>query len=105
MEVVCATVTNGSGSDFLFCLVYVPTRVDTLYHSRLIQFFESLLCLGHNVIILGDFNGPDICWATLCGSTPYSNTLCDFVVAGGLEQCVTFPTHSGGDTLDLPLLV
>ena len=101
LEVVCATVANGSGSDFLFCLVYVPPRVDTLYHSRSIQFFELLLCLGHHVIILGDFNAPDICWATLCGSTPYSNTLRDFVVAGGLEQCVTFPTHSCGNTLDL----
>ena len=64
LEVVCATVANGSGSDILFCLIYVPPQVDTLYHSRLIQFFESLLCLGHHVIILGDFNAPDICWAT-----------------------------------------
>ena len=46
LEVVCATVANGSGSDFLFCLVYVPPWVDTLYHSRLIQFFESLFFWG-----------------------------------------------------------
>ena len=32
-----------------------------------------------------------------------SNTLCDFVVAGGLEQCVTFPIHSCGNTHDLIL--
>ena len=29
------------------------------------------------------------------------NVLCDFVVAVGLKQFVTFPTHNGGNTLDL----
>uniref|UniRef100_A0A1X7SPP3 Endonuclease/exonuclease/phosphatase domain-containing protein n=1 Tax=Amphimedon queenslandica TaxID=400682 RepID=A0A1X7SPP3_AMPQE len=64
---------------------------------------ESLFCLGHHVIILGDFNAPDICWSTLCGSTSPSNALCDFIVANGLDQHVSFPTHNCGHILDLVL--
>ena len=31
-------------------------------------------------IIVGDFNLPDICWSTLSGTSPFSNSLCDLVL-------------------------
>ena len=99
LEVVCVLVTVSR--PVLFCLVYVPLRADFLYYSKLIVFFDSILCLGHFVIILGDFNAPDSCWETLSGLHPSSFALCEFVVANGLEQLVTFPTHTGGNILDL----
>ena len=45
------------------------------------------------------------CWSTFCGSSNTSSILSDFVVANGLEKFVTFPTHSGGNILDLVLSV
>ena len=99
LEVVCVLITVSR--PVLFCLVYVPPHADFLYYSKLIVFFDSILCLGHFVIILGDFNAPDICWETLSGLHPSSFAVCEVVVANGFEQLVTFPTHTGGNILDL----
>ena len=101
LEVVCIKLLLKH--TILLCLVYIPPSAGVEYHKTLIQFLESLLSLGHYVIILGDFNAPDICWSTFCGTSITSNILCDFIVANGLEQHVDFPTHSGGNTLDLVL--
>ena len=103
LEVVCVLVTVSR--PVLFCLVYVPPHADFLYYSKLIVFFDSVLSLGHFVIILGDFNAPEICWEILSGLHPSSFALCEFVVANGLEQLVTFPTHTGGNILDLVFLL
>lgn len=79
-----------------------------MYHPKLTALI-MLACspiLSHSlvwdtVVILGDFNAPDICWSSLTGSDSNSNALCDFVVAKDLEQLVTFPTHCGRNILDL----
>ena len=102
LEVVCVKIVMTRRS-FLLCLVYVPPNADTTYHAKLLSFLESLFSLGLCVIILGDFNLPDICWASLSSSNPHSNNFCDFIVTNGLEQLITFPTHSGGNVLDLLL--
>ena len=85
---------------FLLCLVYVPPNAETTYHAKLLSFLESLFSLGHCVIILGDFNLPDICWTSLSSSNPHSKNFCDFIVTNGLEQLITFPR---GNILDLLL--
>ena len=54
-------------------------------------------------IIWGDFNAPDINWASLTGSTLFSNLLCDLVFSKNLIQLVSDPTHCKGNCLDLLL--
>ena len=70
------------------------------------EYFHYLSDLANNqdpVIIMGDFNLPDINWATLTGSTAVSNVFCDLVFELNFVQVVLQPTHSHGNILDLVL--
>ena len=44
----------------LICVVYVPPNSDTSYYASLISYLDSISAT-HRIIILGDFNSPDIC--------------------------------------------
>ena len=52
---------------------------------------------------MGDFNCPEIDWASFHASTLPSTLLCDFVVDCCLQQFITEPTHVKGIILDLVL--
>ena len=52
---------------------------------------------------MGDFNAPDINWSSLCGNSPYSTSLCDFVIDYNLFQVIQIPTHTKGNILDIVL--
>ena len=65
------------------CTIYVPPNSDLEYMSSLVSFL-STLSTSKNLIVMGDFNSPDINWEMLCGSSPSSNALCDFVFSNGL---------------------
>ena len=54
-----------------------------------------------NVIILGDFNLPDIDWPCLTSHSPFSDSLCDFVFEFNLTQLILNSTDSKGNILDL----
>ena len=55
------------------------------------------------MIILGDFNLPDIVWNNLNCEKPISNLFCDFVYDNDLLQFISSPTHDKGNILDLVL--
>lgn len=55
------------------------------------------------IIIVGDFNMPDICWLTLSGTSPFSNAFCDFVFNNNLIQVINTSTHMKGNLMDLVL--
>ena len=46
---------------------------------------------------------PDINWSSLCGNSPYSTSLCNFVSDYNLSQVIQIPTHTGGNILDIVL--
>ena len=50
-----------------------------------------------NVIIVGDFNLPDVNWATLTGTSSFSKAFCDFTFDFNLTQFVSGPTHTKGN--------
>ena len=50
---------------------------------------------------MGDFNVPDVNWATLTASTSFSSQLCDLVFQSNLLQIIDCPTHIHGNVLDL----
>ena len=54
-----------------------------------------------NVIILGDFNTPDIDWHTLTVDSNFSIQLCNLIFQYNYSQVVTSPTHEHGNLLDL----
>ena len=85
------------------CAVYIPPNPDVLYIERLIAFLNFLSTNETSLIIIGDFNLPDICWASLSGTSLVSNLFCDFVFEKNLSQLITCPTHIKGNTLDIVL--
>ena len=64
------------------------------------ELIETLRAVNNPVIVLGDFNYPAANWSTLTGCTD-SQTLIDFSLDKFWTQSVDFPTHKGGNILDL----
>lgn len=85
----------------LVCSVHIVPDASTSYFLQLTQFLASIVESAPHVLLLGDFNLPDICWSTLAGRSSSSEVLYNFVVDHFLEQLVNLPTHSGGNVLDL----
>ena len=85
------------------CLVYIPPRSDLTYYSTLFDFITTSTNQSE-VVLLGDFNCPDINWSSLTASECTSCLLCDFVFDNDLCQLVELPTHTHGNTLDLVLV-
>ena len=50
--------------------------------------YLKMLSVSANVLILGDFNLPDIDWYTLSSSNKRSDMFCDFVFDCGLSQLI-----------------
>ena len=48
----------------VFCLVYVFPDSSYGYVYEVLSFIDQLLCSYKHVIILGNFNAPDVCWDT-----------------------------------------
>ncbi len=67
-------LTNPS---LILCCVYAPPNSSIDYCTSITNSLGSLPA-SKNVIILGDFNCPDINWNCLSGSTDFSTKLCDF---------------------------
>ena len=86
----------------LVCCVYNPPSSSDDHFNRLLDLIHSLPVHG-DVLILGDFNVPDVDWDTLSASTSRSSSLCDCIFENNLIQMVTGGTHCHGNTLDLIL--
>ncbi len=62
----------------IVCSVYLPPTVNLSTFTDTLSFL-SHLASDQNILIIGDFNLPDINWSTLSGSSVMSNLFCDFV--------------------------
>ena len=65
--------------------------------------FDGRACEDNHVVLLGDFNYPDIDWSTGCSKFTDSSTFLELTDSLYLSQLVNFPTHTSGNTLDLIL--
>ena len=98
LEVVTVQImTRGTP---LICIVYVPPNSDNNYCLAIVDYLNSISA-NHQILILGDFNSPDICWSTLTGHSSSSRALSDLLFRHNLSQLVDFLTHVSGSTLDL----
>ena len=73
------------------------------YYDSLFNLLLHLHYISDKIIIIGDFNFPDIDWDLLSGFSLASNQFCDLVFQTGLSQLIDQPTHKHGNTLDLLL--
>ena len=83
------------------CLVYNPPNSCIEYKQSLIGFLDNLATNPSPLILMGNFNVPDINWDTLSGSSTFSNQLCDLLFQYNLSQIVDYSTHVAGGILDL----
>ena len=85
------------------CTVYIPPNPGDLYFKSLLKFLADFITSSEYVIIVGDFNLPDINWNSLTGISTFSTSFCDFIFNYNLVQFVDRPTHIKGNILDIIL--
>ena len=98
------TVKLLSPSPVILCVVYIPPLSSDTSWSSLLDYLCCIFtssCLP--AVVLGDFNCQDIDWPLLSASSSFSNLLCDLVYDFNLTQCISQPTHTKGNILDLIL--
>ena len=83
------------------CLIYNPPNSEFNYRQKLLEYLSEAMQSAEEVILLGDFNAPDINWSTLSGSSDFSSNLCDLIFQHNYVQQVDHPTHIHGNILDL----
>ena len=91
------TITLDLQNPITLCTVYVPPSSDEAYHNCLINYLEDLISKSNPVVIVSDFNTPDINWMSLTASNHFSNSLCDLLFEHNLNQLVNYPTHTKGN--------
>ena len=101
LEIIC--IKLNLKDQITVCVTYVPPNSTTTYYDNLFSFLYNLLNDSGKLIVLGDFNFPDIDWDTLSGHSPVSNQFCDLMFWTGLSQLINVPTHNHGNILDLLL--
>ena len=89
---------------FSFCMVAYYRPPGSTQLCDLFEFFEDNT--DSNFVLLGDFNLPEIQWATDTLAVPpagraITKRFCSFVLRNDLTQHVRFPTHVKGNLFDL----
>ena len=87
----------------LLCTVYITPNIDTGSLINLLSYLADLSSSSEHLLIVGDFNAPDIEWSSLTGTQSHSNLICDFVFHANFTQAVLEPTHTKGHILDIVL--
>ena len=64
---------------FIICAIYISPNSKSGYIQDLYLYLDTLVSSA-NVILLGDFNAPDINWNTFTSTNTNSDSLCDFVI-------------------------
>ena len=63
---------------FTLCLLYIPPNVSSACQEH-IQNFLPDLSRYDNLILMGDFNLPDVDWESYSGSTAFSSSICEII--------------------------
>ena len=89
----------------ILCCLYIPPNPSRDLLEDVISYLSNLFCTysNHDIVLVGDFNLPDINWNTLSATSYTSEQFCDFVFIHNLSQLVDKPTHRRGNILDLVL--
>ena len=87
----------------ILCLVYIPPGSTVHTCEPLFNHLNELTNKYDSLLILGDFNIPDVNWNTLTATSLLSDSFCDLVFDLNLSQLIDNPTHIQGNILDLIL--
>ena len=100
VDLLSVSITHSK--TFIINLLYIPPGVNFSYLSD-VEFILRGLNSSDNLILLGDFNFPDVNWTTLTSHTPQSTYFCDLIFEFNFDQLITEPIHKGGNLLDVIL--
>ena len=95
IEALAVTINITKNKKLIFGIVYTPPNSSDAYHSSFFNFIRTLP-QSNNIVIVGDFNYPDIDWLTLSGTNLNSSLFCDLIFDTNLVQLVETSTHSAG---------
>ena len=82
-------------------MFYISPKSNDAYLEQLHNHLTNLANESKLIILLGDFNHPDVNWTTYSGSSHKANKFCDLLFQFNLSQLVNEPTHNQGKILDL----
>ena len=71
----------------IMCTIYVPPSPNESSQLSLINYLHNLFSSSHTVIVLGDFNCPDINWDLYTSTSEFSFHLCEIVVFQEYKFC------------------
>ena len=96
------TIKLSTCKQIILSCIFIPPNSTTSQIHDVTHYLADLLTsfTPSEIIIVGDFNLPDINWESLSAASP---TFCDFVFDSNLVQLVHEPTHIKGNLLDLVL--
>ena len=80
-DVEIITVLISTDQPFIISVAYIPPNSNDAYHDQLHNHFTNLANESKPIVLLGDFNYPDVNWATYSGSSPKANKFCDYIVS------------------------
>ena len=101
-DIESIVVEIDSSRPIVVCVLYVPPNANDLYHQHISDVLHSLPP-NKDLMIIGDFNLPDIDWDLLNGESKQSTNFCELIVHLNLCQLIISSTHNAGNILDLIL--
>ena len=97
------TVKINHTNPVVISVIYAAPQSSVNYFNSCCDHLSNLISTGLPIIVVGDFNLPDINWTTLSGSSTISNQFCECIFELNLNQLIEHPTHIHGNILDLVL--
>ena len=86
IEVIVVQITTRN--PLTLHLVHNPPNSFATYQQNFLNFLSNIMQSDNNVVILGDFNMPDICWTSLSAGSNFSTLYCDMVFKYNFSQLI-----------------
>jgi hypothetical protein len=100
VELLVVEIMPTHQTPLYLCCIYAPPNCSEQYLTDIITCLHVIPPNSH-LVLVGDFNLPDVDWEQLYGRSPSSNMFCESLFNLNLLQLVLEPTHIHGNTLDL----
>ena len=81
------------------CVLYNPPNSGTDYQDHLLSYVSLLMKEVDPVVIMGDFNTPDVVWSTFNANSQFSSNLCDLIFQYNYTQLAESATHVQGNII------
>jgi len=88
------TVEINHAIPVIISVIYAAPQSSTTFFNSCCDHLSNLISTNLPIIVVGDFNLPDINWSILSGSTTISHQFCEYIFNLNLNQLIDQPTHT-----------